>query len=102
MIEGLKFEMTGTELQGHFNNRATHHRKRQEEYSKQATLFPEDDTEPSKVSNSSPRKSLEEKALEHKRKAEIAEWRSKHVMVNETYQLTENDLSQAEIVSARY
>jgi hypothetical protein len=96
--------VTGTELRTLCQTRATHHRKRADEYSQQAAMFPDDAQNPmgGNSNTSSPRKALADKAVEHSDAANKIEFIGSHVVDAETYRLSSNDLATLGITKRAY
>lgn len=104
MIEGLQIDLSSEELKTQLTSRADYHKEKAEFYKKQVedfrkaheSLAPE--LQYSNTMNS-PVNNLEAKVEEHQKKSSIFSFMSEHLVLNETYRLSENDLNRLEIIS---
>lgn len=100
MIEGLKFAVSGHELQTHLAARVDHHKQREAFYKQQAAQLEDGAAEGMKnYSNGDPVRNLKDKAAEHTSKAESFKFMHDHVVTTESYQLSDEDLRRVEILT---
>lgn len=100
MIEGLKLDFSGKELQEHLKKKSNHHLERTAFYSKQADALAAGNVGPTQYTGGDPVKVLRDKAAEHRRRSELLTLISTHVAENETYRLQDTDLTRLELISA--
>jgi hypothetical protein len=98
MIEGLKIKVSSAELKSHIETRAAYHQERAVWYEGQVVNLRSGGVRPEAVSND-PASSLERSAKDHKEKAALFSFMADHIIPNEEYILSENDLSRIELVS---
>jgi hypothetical protein len=101
MIQGLQIDVSSTELKEHIQGRAKHHKEKAEWYEKQVRNLKEGGVTESMASND-PTSSLQRSAEEHRQKFGFFSFMADHIVPNETYRLTEHDLSRLEFVSRYY
>lgn len=105
MIEGLKLDVNGPELVMHLNDRAGVHEKKAEIYAKQIGAIKqaedEDEDERDAWANASndPKADLRRRMRDHQRKAGMFRFMAGHVLVDEIYRLSEQDLTRLELIS---
>ena len=98
MIEGLFIELASSELKQHLAERAKYHKDRSKWYAEQiATLRA--GLQASNISNN-PIDSLERSAKRHKERFAYFTFMAEHLIPDETYRLSENDLNRIELVDA--
>ena len=101
MIEGLKLDFTSKQLQEHIAGRRQHHDGKQAWYAQQiASLKAGGMRQESPTSD--PMDSLERSRKMHETKAELFKVMADHVIPNETYRLSESDLTRLELISGHY
>lgn len=103
MIEGLNFDMKPDELRSHFQERAKHHADREAFYRQQAAALeaqvgdqPETGL-PSYSGHQNPQESLKQSAAQHAHRRVFFQFLADHV-IEETYRLTESDLTRLELL----
>ena len=99
MIEGVKIEVSSSELEDHLAERANHHHDKHEFYTKQVQSLKDGGIRDNPGVSNDPIASLEHSAKSHKEKAGLFGFLVDHVIPNEVYRLSENDLTRLEIVS---
>lgn len=97
MVNGLQFDVQSEELKKIVQSRVKYHAEKAEVYETKAAQLREalkgvDEETPGKVSNASPAASLEDKARQHKDKMVHFQFMLDHVIVNDVYRLSQNDL----------
>ena len=100
MIDGLCIDVSSKELKEHLAQRARHHAKKAEWYQAQAATLSEGGAR-TDMSND-PVRSLEQSKLLHTEKAAYFKFMEEHIIKNETYRLSQDDLSQIELSSRYY
>ena len=100
MISGLCIDVSAKELKAHLGARADHHEKKAEWYRTQASTLSEGGAG-TEMSND-PVRSLAESEQQHREKAAYFRFMEQHIIENETYRLSQNDLSQIELSSRYY
>jgi hypothetical protein len=98
VIEGLRIEIGSAEIQEHLRERASYHRERRRFYERQVASLREGGLRAGRVSND-PVGSLQESANRHGEREAFLRFMAEHIVPNETYRLTEQDLIRLEIVS---
>lgn len=98
MIDGLKISVSSTELKTHIEGRAKYHAQRAEFYSDQAGNLKSGGLQLEAASND-PVGSLERSAKDHGEKAAFFSFLAEHIIPDERYILSENDLARIEIFS---
>lgn len=98
MIEGLKIDVSSTELEEHLSKRVEYHTERAEFYGLQVQNLKAGGVGILAQSND-PVSSLEGSEKSHQDKAAFYRFMKDHVIPDETYRLTEQDLVRLEIVS---
>lgn len=98
MIEGLKLDFTSEELKQHLNKKVKYHRERSRFYGEKAQALHEGGAEAAQFSGGDPVRALKDKQLDHNKRAELFEIYSSH-LVNDTYRLSDSDLTRIELVS---
>jgi hypothetical protein len=98
VIEGLKIELSGGELHEHLEGRAEYHAERATFYENQSMTLLAGGVMEGGASND-PVSSLQSSARSHREKQGFFKFLADHLMVIETYRLTEQDLIRLEIVS---
>jgi hypothetical protein len=101
MIEGLKIDITCSELKVHLEERAEYHRKKTEWYAKQVSSLREGGADSTHMSND-PVSSLAGSAKSHKERASYFAFLAKHLVADEVYRLSESDLGEIELASRYY
>ena len=100
MIEGIKIELASAELREHLGGRAEHHRKKAESYEGQVVGLKEvADGDEVRFHSANVVDTLQNKVREHRSKAALFSFLAEHLIPDETYRLSENDLTRIEIVS---
>lgn len=107
MVEGLQFDVKSEELKKIIETRVKYHTEKFEVYESKAAGLREalkgvDEETHGKVSNASPVSSLEDKARQHKDKAIHFQFMLDHVIVNDMYRLSQNDLHMLGISPDRH
>ena len=98
MINGLQVEFNEPELNQHLNARATYHRERAAFYRTQAGAL-EAGMQANPQASNDPITSLRRSQTEHESKASFFKVLADHLVKNEIYRLSENDLARIEIYS---
>ena len=98
MIEGLKIDVPSDELIEHLKERADYHTEKSKFYTGQVEALRQGGVGASPVSND-PVTSLESSAKSHQDRAAFFNFLDEHVVLDETYRLSEQDLTRLEIVS---
>ena len=100
MIEGLHFDLSGTELNAHLALRVAHHADRAAKYRESLAKLSggEEDPENTGGMSSSGRSDLTSRAKAHENKANLFTFMEKHLVASETYRLSEQDLRFCEIL----
>ena len=101
MIEGLKIDISTAELRNHFEERAKYHRKKADWYHSQIKSLREGGVAPTRMSND-PVGSLEHSASHHVTKTAYFTFMAEHLIPDEIYRLTEDDLGHIELASKYY
>ena len=101
MIEGIRIDISSSELKEHLEERAEFHRKKSEWYSTQVTSLREGGVTPAPMSND-PVASLANSASGHKEKAAYFSFLAQHLIPDELYRLTEDDMGNIELASRYY
>jgi len=109
-IMGLQVDVKSAELKKIISSRVEYHQNKAEAYEAQAGKLRatikgiEEDNEVGKVTNSNgdPAQNMETKAKEHKDKAVHFQFLLDHVIVDETYRLSTEDLRMLGIATARF
>ena len=99
MIEGLHIQTTSQELKEHLEERANYHRDKAEWYSDQVDSLAKG-IERTRMTND-PMWSLEESLRSHQNRASYFAFMAEHIISNEEYRLSQEDLGQIEL-SSRY
>lgn len=108
MIEGLQVDVKSDELGKILQGRVDYHSSKAKAYEEQSTKLRatmkniEEDMEVGKVSNGDPAQSMDQKAREHKDKAVHFQFMIDHVIQNDVYRLSQQDLSLLGISPARF
>jgi hypothetical protein len=97
-IEGLKMEVQSSELREHLLKRAEHHAERRDFYVRQAGALHEGGVEEQQATND-PVTSLRTSAKSHGEREAFFRFMAEHIIPNERYVLSEQDLIRIEIVS---
>jgi hypothetical protein len=97
MIEGLKIQIGSQELKMHILGRAAHHREKTEWYAKQINSLKQGHVSQTGASND-PIASLEQSRKSHNNAATFFKFLAHHLVGDEIYQLSENDLTRIEIL----
>jgi len=97
MVNGLQFDVQSEELKKIVQSRLDYHNEKAQVYETKAASLKDalngvDEETRGKVSNGSPVGQLEDKAREHRNKAIHFKFMLDHVIVNDTYRLSQNDL----------
>ena len=100
MIIGLCIDVSASELRQHLAARADYHEKKSKWYADHATGLRKGGV-PSGMSND-PVRSLEESEQRHREKAAFFRFMEQHIIGNETYRLSQEDLGQIELASRFY
>ena len=98
MIEGLKLEFSSGDLKNHLLNRRNYHSEKAIWYKGQVESLQKGGMRPEAVTND-PLIGLERTMQDHKQKAEFFSVLRAHVIPDETYILSENDLARLEFIS---
>lgn len=100
MIEGLKIKISSDELRKHLQARANHHLEKVTFYNGQVSALHDSGLQTSMTSND-PVGSLKHSAKDHQDKFALFTFLADHIIPDEEYLLSENDLSRIEL-AARY
>jgi len=98
MIEGLKIKITSDELRKHLQERSKYHLDKVTFYNGQVTAL-QDSGLSSNMTSNDPVGSLKSSAEKHQDKFALFTFMAEHVIPNEEYILSENDLSRIELAS---
>lgn len=98
MIQGIQIEMTSKQLREHIEARVGYHAEKMKWYSAQVTSLKSGGMEDTNHSNN-PIGSLVSSAKGHGEKAAFFRVLADHLVANETYRLSEQDLTRLEFVS---
>jgi len=107
MITGLQVDVLSAELVGIMQERLKYHQDKADVFEKNAAELMktikniEEDMSTGKVSGGNPAEQLQTKAREHKEKATYYKFMIEHVIKNDTYRLSQEDLARLGI-TARY
>lgn len=105
MINGLQIDVKSDELVKILKERLDYHEKKHVAYEKKAAELGaqikniEEDMEVGKVSGGTPVEQLNNKAREHKEKAAYYKFMIEHVIQNDIYRLSQEDLSRLGITT---
>lgn len=102
MIEGLYFDIKFDEIRDHLRAKARHHDERRVFYESQANTLEEGKAEGMDYTGGDPIKALRDKATIHTNRSELFQFMADHLILGETYRLSESDLMTLEFVSRRY
>jgi hypothetical protein len=100
MITGLCVDISAKELREQLASRARHHEKKAKWYKGQAAALTRGGAATG-VSND-PVRSLEESEKQHREKAAYFRFMEQHLVKNETYRLSQEDLGRIELASRYY
>lgn len=100
MIEGLCIDVSAKELKKHLGARAEYHAKKAAWYKNQSKALNEGGAGTG-MSND-PVRSLQASAQEHREKSAYFRFMEQHLVKNEIYRLSQDDLSQIELSSRYY
>ena len=100
MITGLCIDVSAKELKEHLAARASHHEKKAKWYREQTVALTKGGVE-SGHSND-PVRTLQESERLHQEKAAYFRFMERHLVKNETYRLSQQDLGQIELSSRYY
>lgn len=104
MIQGLQIQLSSKELKEQLQERAKFHSEKSTFYQQQCKDFAaasEKLPEEMQNTSNSPIRTMEDKVRDHQNRSSIFSFMAEHIVPDETYQLTENDLTRLEII-ARY
>jgi hypothetical protein len=107
MVNGLQFDVQSDELKKIVQTRVEYHTEKADVYTTKAASLKEalngvDEETRGKVSNGSPVGQLEDKAREHRNKAIHFQFMLDHVIQNDVYRLSQNDLHMLGISPERH
>ena len=102
MIEGLQFDIEFDEIRDHLRERARHHDERRVWYERQAKPLEEGNAERMDYTVVDPVKALKDKATNHIHRSELFQFMADHVVLGETYRLSDSDLMTLEFISRRF
>jgi hypothetical protein len=97
VIEGVKIQISTSELREHLLKRVVYHHEKRLFYEAQAQQLRDGGVGTSLASND-PTQSLQRSAQEHGNKEGLFKFMTDHLVLNETYQLSEQDLTRLEII----
>jgi hypothetical protein len=97
MIEGLKIDVSADELTSHLNERVEYHKAKREFYEKQVQGLRDGGVGQGMQSND-PVSSLQGSAKSHGDREGLFRFLADHVVTDETYRLSEQDLTRLEII----
>ena len=98
MIDGIKIQLKSEELKQHLLDKVKYHQNKNSFYEDQVNALKSGGIKSEAVTND-PVSSLEQSAKKHKGKAEYFQFLADHLVADEIYQLSENDLTKLEIIS---
>ena len=107
MIQGVKIQISSEELKQHVLSKVKLHEEKATFYTNRVTDL-EKGVEEDKVdgslynSSNNPVNSLKQSGRQHKEKAQYFKFIADHIINDETYELTENDLTRLEIIGGMY
>lgn len=96
MIEGLRIDVSSEEMKKILKDRVSYHSEKAEMYGSQVKAL---EGEPTVDMTADPKKALRDRLRHHQRKWEFFNFLAEHVIPNETYRLSEIDLTRLEILS---
>lgn len=99
MIEGIKIDVSSDELRDHLQARANYHDDKQAFYSTQAQSLKDGGIRSEAAVSNDPVNSLEQSARSHGEREAFFRFLAEHLVDDETYRLSEQDLTRIEIVS---
>ena len=97
MIDGLKLDIPSSDLAAHLQARREYHEERTSFYMTQAAALRAGGVV-AQFQTNDPTRSLDASAEEHKRKAAFFGLMGKYLVPDETYRVTEHDLTRLELV----
>jgi hypothetical protein len=100
MITGLCIDVSAKELREHLAARSRHHESKAKWYKSQAAALTKGGAATG-LSND-PVRSLEESEQRHRQKAAYFRFMEQHLVKDETYRLSQEDLGQIELASRYY
>lgn len=101
MIDGLRIEMKSAEVVAHCLSRAAMHREKAETYAKRIAAVGEAMGEVAVASND-PAFNMKGKLDHHRKQLGFFSFIAEHVVPDDVYRLTEEDLGRLEIASRYY
>lgn len=99
MIEGLRIEISSAEVQEHLGERADYHQGRRRFYERQVASLREGGLRADQAVSHDPVSALQESAKRHGEREAFLRFMAEHIVPDETYRLSEQDLMRIEIVS---
>lgn len=99
MIEGLKIDVSSAELTDHLADRASYHQEKRAFYTKQAKALVDGGIRENPGVSNDPTAQLQNSAKTHAEREAFFRFLAEHVVADETYRLSEQDLTRLEIVS---
>lgn len=98
MIEGLKIDVTSEELKAHLDERVKYHREKADWYASQIDALRSGGLEHGRGSND-PLASLDISLKAHRDKVSYFGFLAQHLVIGETYRLSQDDLAAIEVAS---
>jgi hypothetical protein len=99
MIEGVKVNVSGKELEGHLGRRSIFHKEKADSYQKQYESIVQVRAENPQVSGD-PTAFLKNEAASHRQKAQMFAFLAAHIDPEETYRLSGYELVQMEFTES--
>jgi len=104
MIQGIQLELSGNELAIHLFERVDHHNVRAGFYDQQVAAMIQGAPEVEREEEQSysgmvdPVHQMKLKARDHRKKRELFRFMAEHILLGETYRITEQDLLRLEFL----
>ena len=98
-IEGLKFEISYTELRSHIQSRGEYHKEQAKFYHTQAGSLREGGLQQIQFVSNDPVSSLENSEKTHMERAAFFFFMAEHLVPDSVYILSEQDLTRIELIS---
>jgi len=102
MIEGFKLDFTSQDLKDHLNQRRDFHGEKELSYRKQAEGVASIKGGDFQGQTVDPQHALEQRANDHRSKHDFFSLMAAHIVPDEIYRLTQNDLVLLELISRGY
>jgi hypothetical protein len=98
MIEGLKIDVPSEELVDHLTMRGDYHREKRAFYERQAQQLIDGGIRENAGVSNDPTSTLQASAKQHGAKFAFFAFLADHVVADETYRLSEQDMTRLELV----